>query len=171
MTTNLCFPDENLIQPKLITIAFPLRSALIAARYEKERGNEGKMTPGDVWQCILFLFRGSEEKRDSSAYLHLSPLVIGQSSPCGKDVQKQQSLPLPSQNCTHFFVLMQTVHLMCREDPTQEERIQPKFFSSILRSSLVPLLPPPHWQHIHVDRRYRWVGLGTRWSCPLKLIQ
>lgn len=148
---------------------------MIAARRGKTRGNEGKKTPGDGCQGILSLSGQNEEKQDSSTCLHLPlPPVIGQSGPSGKYLQKQLFLFLPLQICPHFLMLMQTVYLMCREDLTQEERFKPKFLSNILRSSLAPLHSPPPAPTGSVPK---WLGdlgglgLGTRWSCPLKLIR
>lgn len=77
------------------------------------------------------------------------------------------SLPLPCPSLHPFFVLMLTVHLVYRKDSTQAERIKPNFLSNNLRS---PAALAHKW-HIHTDGRSGLGGLGTPWSCPLKLIQ
>lgn len=110
------------------------------------------------------------ETRLFSAYPHLPHLVAGQSSPCGKYMQKQQFLPFPRKSAP-IVCADADISFDVQRQSHPEVRIKPKFLSHILRSSLAPSPPPPHWQHSPEDERSRWVGPGTHWSCPLKLIQ
>ncbi|KAM7243223.1 hypothetical protein CapIbe_005717 [Capra ibex] len=83
---------------------------------------------------------GSEEKRDSSAYLHLPPLLPAKVAPV-ENICRSSSFFPSLENLHPLFVLMQTFHLMCRDNPTQSSQVP--FKKCFLASSLGLILFPP----------------------------